>query len=208
MARALLNWTQPELAERCGLAVMTVSKFEKGDPDARPEARTLRKIATVFEIAGVSFTGQGGVEPCDNLLTVLEGEDANYRILDDIYHSLKDTGGEILIAGLTEVDESDKERYDFLVGHLERLQEAGITERILIEEGDTNFVAPPDWYRYLPKDKFNNTPFQVYGNRIAMKEWGPPQRIVVIEHPRFAATLRNLFDLVWEQATPVQEQET
>lgn len=156
----------------------------------------------------MSFTDQGGVEPCDNLLTVLKGEDANYRILDDIYHTLKDKGGEILIAGLTEVEESDKERYDFLVGHLDRLQEAGITERILIEEGDTNFVAPVEWYRYLPKDKFSNTPFQVYGDRIAMKEWGPPQRIVVIEHPRFAATLRNLFDLVWEQATPVQEQET
>jgi len=207
MARALLNWTQPELAERCNLAVMTISKFEKGDLGARPEARTLDKIASVFEVAGVSFTEAGGVEPRDNLVTVLEGEDVNYRVLDDIYYSLKDKkGAEVLIAGLTEVDKTkDKAKYDFLVAHLKRLQEAGITERMLIQEGDTNLVAPEHWYRYIPKDKFTNTPFQIYGNRIAMKEWGDTQRIVIIEHERFAATLRNLFNLVWEQAKPASK---
>ena len=205
MARALLNWTQPELAERCGLATMTISKFEKDETSTRPEARTLERITSVFEVSGVKFTEAGGAEPRDNLVTILEGEDVNYRVLDDIYHSLKGKkNAEVLIAGLTEVDKNkDKAKYDFLVNHLKRLQEAGITERMLIQEGDTNFVAPVEWYRYLPKDKFTNTPFQIYGNRIVMKEWGDTQRMVIIEHERFAATLRNLFDLVWEQAKPV-----
>ena len=128
MARALLNWTQPELAERCNLAPMTISKFEKQDPNYRPEARTLKKITSVLEIAGLEFTTNGGVQPASNLVTVLEGEDANAQVLEDIYNKLKDTGGEVLIAGLTEVDKNDKEAYEFLNSHLKRLRDAKISE--------------------------------------------------------------------------------
>lgn len=203
MARALLNWTQPELAERCNLAPMTISKFEKEDAKNRPEARTLKKITTIFEMAGISFTPNGGVEPHHNLVTVLEGDDANARILEDIYMQFKETGGEVLIAGLSEVEETDRDAYSFLKAHIKRLQDANITERILIEEGDTKIVAPAHWYRWLPKGKFSNTPFQLYGDNLALIEWGPPQKIILIKHPHFARTFRNLFDAVWETATPV-----
>lgn len=207
MARALLQWSQPDLAERCGLATMTISKFEK-DEGSRPEARTISKIAAVFEIAGVAFLEGGGVEPRQNLLTVLEGGDANSQILDDIYHTLKDTGGEVLIAGLSEVDKNaEPERYEFLTSHIQRLKKAGITERMLIEEGDTNLIAPSNWYRWIPKDRFSDTPFQLYGDRIAMIDWGPPQKIVVIDHPSFANTFRNLFNLVWDEAKLVEPEE-
>lgn len=205
MARALLNWTQPELADRCSLAPMTISKFEKEDLKYRPEARTLKKITAVLEIAGIAFTANGGVEPHHNLVTVLEGDDANAQVLEDIYTKFKDKGGEVLIAGLTEVEKTNTEAYEFLQGHLKRLQAAKITERILIEEGDTNIVAPSHWYRYLPKGKFTNTPFQLYGDNLALIEWGPPQKVILIKHPLFAQTFRNLFNVVWEQAAQVQE---
>lgn len=199
--RGMLGWTQHTLAERAGIAKETVVNLEKGQ--SAVQADTLAKVREAFEIGGLVFTENGGIEPRDNLLMVLEGETANFKVLDDIYHRLKDTGGEVLIAGLSEVPETDKAHYDYLMHHLKRLQEAGITERILIEAGDTHLVAPPHWYRYLPKDRFSNTPFQIYGDRIAMKEWTPVPRILVIEHPQFANTLRNLFDLVWDQAEPV-----
>lgn len=204
MARALLQWSQPDLAERCGLATMTISKFEK-DEGGKPEARTISKIAAVFEMAGVAFSNDGGVKPIQNLITILEGQDANYRVLEDIWHRLKDTGGEVLIAGLREFDPGENPQgHDFVKAHVNRLKENGITERMLLEDGDTNLLAPPEWYRYLPKDKFSDTPFQLYGDRIAMIDFGPPQKIVVVEHPRFANTFRNLFDLVWEDAKPVE----
>ncbi|NCC23198.1 MAG: XRE family transcriptional regulator [Alphaproteobacteria bacterium] len=203
MARALLNWTQPTLAERCGLAPMTISKFEKEEGRYNPEARTLRKIMSVFEVAGVAFTQSGGVEPVDNLVTILEGDDANFRLLDDIYNTLKDTGGEVLIAGLREVSKSEERAYEFLSEHLQRLIAADISERILLEEGDENLVAPAEWYRYLPKGRFTDSPFQLYGANLALIQWGPPQHIVLIKHKIFAQTFRNLFDIIWEQATPV-----
>ena len=205
MARALLDWTQPELAERCGLAVMTISKFEKEEGTAVPEVRTLQKITTVFEIAGVVFTDAGGVEPKSNFVTVLEGKDVNNAILDDVYETMKNKkGAEVLIAGLSEVDADQKEKYAFLQAHLKRLKAAGITERILINKGDRNIVAPAEWYRYVPQGQFDNAPFQIYDNKIVMKEWGEKERMLIIEHSNFANTLRNMFNIVWDQSEPVK----
>lgn len=200
-ARAMLNWFQAELADRSGVAKDTIMRIETGK--TTPQKDTLEKIVHAFELAGIEFT-KDGIKKGDTI-TVLEGQNINFQILDDIYSRLKDEGGEVLIAGLTEVSPDDTQRYEFLKKHIERLQKAGISERILIEDGNTNFVAPKTWYRYLPKNKFNNTPFQVYADRIVMKEWGPPERMVIIQNVRFAETLRNLFDLVWDQAKPITQ---
>lgn len=202
MARAFLNWGQPELAERCGVSAQTISNFERDAGHA--EARTAAKIATVLEVAGIRLLPSGGIEPRNDLITVLEGDDAGWRLLDNIYDTLKEDGGEVLIAGLREADPSETARRQQLERHISRLQEAGITERILIEEGEKNLIAPQAWYRWLPSAHFSNTPFQVYGDRIALRDWGPPQRIVLVEHPGFAATFRNLFDVAWQHAKPVE----
>lgn len=198
MARAFLNWSQPELAKRCGINAQTVSNFE--NQGKRAEVRTLQKIASVVEMAGVVLQEDGGISPQKNILTVLEGEDANSRLLDDIYHSLKDTGGEVLIAGLAETPRDDKEGRKALEWHLDRLNEAGISERILIDEEDTNLVAPSHWYRWLPKEHFSGTPFQAYGDKVALINWGPPQEILVIDHATFARAFTAMFDMVWKMA--------
>lgn len=201
MGRVIPGWSQSELAEIAGLTQPTIASFEKGA--GNPSARTVRKIVSALEDAGVRFTDNGGVEPMQDLVRTLEGPDANYRLLDDIYNTLKETGGEVLIAGLSEIDASAGESYSFLVRHIARLQEANIGERILVSEDETKIAAPVHWYRQLPRDKFSNTPFQLYGNRLAMIQWGPSQKIILIEQPDIAKTFRSLFNFAWDQAAPV-----
>jgi transcriptional regulator with XRE-family HTH domain len=53
MARAALSWTADTLAEKAGVAVNTVRRFENG-ADALGE--TLTKIQRTFEAEGVEFT--------------------------------------------------------------------------------------------------------------------------------------------------------
>lgn len=201
MARAYLQWSQPELAERADLAAMTVSKFESGNGHTANE--TIAKIAGVFELAGVEMLPSGGVAPVRGLVTVLEGPDANYRVLEDVLHTVKGSGGEVLIAGLSEAGPAETDRRAFVGDHIAKLQCAGITERILLRHGDQNLMAPPDWYRWLPAEAQFGAPFHLYGNKIAMKDLGPPQRIVVIEEALFAATVRGLFEIVWSASSPV-----
>lgn len=203
MARALKEWSRNDLADRAGVHPHTVAAVEHG---SEVEARTLSKIVLAFEVAGVAFTADGGVRPRNDWMTVLDGPDANRQMLEDIYLRMKDTGGEVLIAGLTEVAPEETQAVEFLRWHIKRLQDAGISERIILRQGDYNLIAPRDWYRWHETADLGDTPFQMYGDRIALIEWGPPQRIVLIDHPKFAATFRNLFNTVWNASMPVPEQ--
>jgi transcriptional regulator with XRE-family HTH domain len=54
-ARALLNWSQTELADRAGLSLPTVKRVEAGrGPKVSDEAR--QKLRSTLEAAGVEFT--------------------------------------------------------------------------------------------------------------------------------------------------------
>jgi transcriptional regulator with XRE-family HTH domain len=52
--RALLNWSQEELAKRARVAKQTLADFERGARSPYP--RTLADIRSALEAAGVEFT--------------------------------------------------------------------------------------------------------------------------------------------------------
>jgi transcriptional regulator with XRE-family HTH domain len=56
-ARALLDWTQPDLAKAAGIALATLKRFEKGY--RVPTDRTLAKVFRVLKKAGVEFDDDG-----------------------------------------------------------------------------------------------------------------------------------------------------
>src|SRR6185312_10243023 len=99
-ARALLDWSTAELAKQAGLTVNGINKIERGHVQAHRE--TTEKLEEVFEAAGIEFLPNSGLRKKSRIIQVLEGEDANRRLLDDVYATLRDTGGEVLIAGLDE----------------------------------------------------------------------------------------------------------
>ncbi len=194
-ARALVNWTGAELSRRSKVPTNTLSYFENSDRET--DARNVAKLSLALELGGVRFTDDGGVVPARQLVTVLEGADSNERLLADIYGTLKDTGGEVLIAGLAEADPNSPQG-EFVAEHIEGLIEVGVTERILLDEGDMNMIAPAAWYRWLPKGHFTGKPFQAYADKVALIDFG--REVVVIDHPSFAANYRAMFDVIWRGA--------
>ena len=52
-ARALLDWSQQDLASRAKVARKTIADFELGQ--VKPYARTLRDVVAALEDAGVAF---------------------------------------------------------------------------------------------------------------------------------------------------------
>jgi transcriptional regulator with XRE-family HTH domain len=60
MARALLGWSQSELANRVGLTQRGIHKLEQGETD--PRRATVRAIEAVWQYEGVEFeeTADGG----------------------------------------------------------------------------------------------------------------------------------------------------
>ncbi len=197
-ARALLNWTQETLAETSGVARATIKNIENGD--TAPRLDTLQALQKIFEEAGVEFLPGSGVRMRDRMVTVMEGKEANRKLLDDIYTTLRDTGGEVLIAGLDEnlaVRDLDAA---FLKTHLERLTKSKVRERLLIKAGDTNFVGLQHSYRWIPEKYFSHFPLYVYGPKLALVSWAPTPRCVIIHDETFAESTRLLFNFVWDRA--------
>lgn len=57
-ARALIDWSQQELAVAARIGVVTVSQFESGD--TQPRSATLAVIRQALEAAGVIFVDENG----------------------------------------------------------------------------------------------------------------------------------------------------
>lgn len=60
-ARALLNWSQPQLAEASGTGVSTIRDFETGK--RAPIANNLAAMKAALESAGVIFVAENGEGP-------------------------------------------------------------------------------------------------------------------------------------------------
>lgn len=197
-ARALLDWSTSELAKQAGLTVNGINKIERGHVSAHRE--TLERLQDVMEAAGIEFLPNSGLRRKDRTVQTYEGVDANKHLFEDVYQTLRDSGGEVLIAGLDEdmvIKDVDKK---FLDAHLSRLNKARITERLLVRRGDMNFVGPQDSYRWIPEDYFSASPLYIYGPKLALVSWAPMARCVIVHNEAFAECTRRLFNFVWDRS--------
>ncbi len=196
-ARALLEWTQEDLAHAAGLSKPLINTLERGI--AHPKADTLQAIQRAFEDSGVEFLDGPGVrlKSVPLRVTIFEGEDCLLDLTNDIFDTLIGTDGEALIAG---VDESKYIAFGGarVLAAFAKQTEHGIWRKILIREGDTNFVIPKVYYRWVSEKFFSSIPYYVYGDKYALLLWGPPQKVVMIENAEIAETYRQQFMAYWE----------
>ncbi len=61
-ARALLGWSQTELAERAGMSLPTVKRVE-AERGPRVSERTRHELQLALELGGVEFIGENGGGP-------------------------------------------------------------------------------------------------------------------------------------------------
>ncbi len=61
--RALLRWEQKELAERAGVPVQTLKRFEGITGPVRGTYENVSRVKRTLEQGGVEFTPDGGVRP-------------------------------------------------------------------------------------------------------------------------------------------------
>ncbi len=197
-ARALLDWTQQDLADRAGLNRQSIKNIETSL--SRPRKETIADIQTAFEMSGIEFLSGDGVRIADANINVFHGEEGIVALLDDIYETCAANKTDILIANNEEPTDLNEKLTDYLGKHLKRLEKIGVKERILCKEGDSNFLSPSILYRHIPEKHHSNTPTIVYGDKLAMLIWGPPAKITIISDAQYAQSFRNLFEFTWERA--------
>lgn len=62
-ARALLGWSQADLARESGVSLPTVKRLESEDGELGGRADTATKIVTALESAGIEFIPKNGGGP-------------------------------------------------------------------------------------------------------------------------------------------------
>lgn len=196
-ARGMLNWTQHDLANATGISKTSIVRFEQGGSDLK--SNTLEIIQKTFENADIIFPDEYGVRRKTDHVEILQGTDAANKLWDNIYLSLKATGGEVLI---TNVDEKKGLELDksILLEHLKRLQESNIRERLLSCEGDTNFLMPKEYYRWVSKEMFDyGTTTYIYDNKVALQLWNNAMIMLVHSKVAFEAEKKR-FEQIWKNA--------
>ena len=197
-ARALLNWSQADLAQAAQMATSSIKNIESDSSSARKE--TLAQIYDAFDLNGIEFLPCTGVRLKNDIVAVHDGKRATTALLDNIYaHVQTSPEREVCIIGLDEAYSAETDGAQVLANHIERLNKAGIRERILICEGDKRYLNAPECYRWLPRQYFTrNAPIYIYGDRIAIHSGSLKRRTTIIEARALAQHMRMLFTLLWD----------
>lgn len=203
-ARALLEWSQQDLAKATGLATSSIKNIEN-DSTAHRRA-SIQLIGNTLDDAGIEFTAGSGVRLRNDILALHSGRNATSSLLDTLYQSAHTSSDrEICIFGFDEDMAESLDGQNSRKHHIARLQTAGIAERILVAQGNRSFLNAPDCYRWLPTSYFNkSTPIFIAGDRVAIHFGTLKRRAITIHLRSLAQHLRQLFNFVWDHAQAPQ----
>lgn len=206
-ARAFLNWSQPDLAEKCGMHVQTISAFEH--ETSTPTKTTLKKITNAFESVGVEFTRDGGINPHGMRFKHLKGTDGLRELLDDTYEQAKTTKNPMQLWNSKPDNFIQWLGENWFKKHSKRMEKIAddFDYRITTHEGEHNFISHKfAEYRWTPKKMFNDQSIYCYGNRIAFVNFGKNDlNIYILYSWEFADSFRLFFDLVWNEMASAPE---
>lgn len=196
-ARALLGMKSEELAQLSGITRKGIEDFERGD--TMPRENTIKAITRALYEQGIEFTENDGVRRRTEGVQTYRGVSGFSQFYNIVYDYLAQNGGEICISGVDEAlfAKYYKEQAEYVAKVAKLLKQGSkIHARILIREGDENFVAS-DYaeYRWQKKESFSPTAFYVFGDNLALISFHSenPPHVVLISSAAFAAAYRKQF---------------
>jgi transcriptional regulator with XRE-family HTH domain len=202
-ARGILNWSQQDLAQRTGISATSIGAIENGQ--TTPRESTLSTIRKTLENGGIEFIGLDGVRLRTGDVRIFQGREGFWDFYEDIYSTVQETPGEILVSN---ADERLFEKWidpENLKKHVNRMRGTkGVSYKILVKEGDTHLLATPDYaeYRWTPKDQFSSTvPFYVYGKKLAILLFSAEPTVILIKYDAVADAYRHQFMGIWKNSS-------
>lgn len=203
-ARALIGWSQGDLAEHASLSQTGIARIENGTN--RPNTNTLEKILRAFDREDVELIGTSGVKKRTGEIRTLTGRGGFADFMDDVYNTVKARGQEADVC-VSNVDEQEFEKWfkETDSGYMGRMQDlkkqVSFGFRIIICEGDELKIATYADYKKSRSEHFGSVPFYVYGNKLALILFEEKNvTIYILENKKIADAQRKEFNLSWENA--------
>jgi len=201
-ARALLGWNQHDLADRAGLSQTGIARIENGTN--QPNSKTLAKINGAFDKADIEFIDNGVRKRPEGRVTVFKNHEGFVQFLEMVYDTLKtEPEPEVVVNNVNEAAFL-KWAGDYAPTHIGRLSSLNVSYKIIIEEGDQNFVADQYAdYRWLDSKNFSNICYYVFANHVALINFEDHDvYIYIIESHAIASFYRNDFNKIWTISKP------
>ncbi len=198
-ARALLEWDQHELANRSGVSFYQITELESGRARA---SKVLEAVHRTFINNGLDFA-DGGVIHRKYEIRTLRGQQGFWDFFDDVYETVKEHGGDILVHN---VDERLFEKWlgEKRFPHRERMHKlTNFQQKIVVREGDAHFTAKyaTTQYRWSSANESPSTPFYLYGHKLAMIIFKEDDvSVYIIDQPEIAESYKTLFMDAWDRA--------
>jgi transcriptional regulator with XRE-family HTH domain len=201
-ARALLDWTQADLARKSGVAVTSINNIETNL--VTPRLSTLAIIQKTFEQSGVEFLEANGVrqltEPFE--FRAYEGKQFLSKLIQDILSDIEQFKYSWMIAAneklFQQYGKMEDDEYQKVIGRL------SVDERIIVASDEKTFLSQPKNYRWLPKSTIGKINWLVYGDRMAFIFWAEPKRSAIIRNPTLVNAYKSQFQYLWKSAKPFQ----
>lgn len=199
-ARGILNWSQQDLSQRTGISATSIGSIENGQ--TTPRASTLETIRNTLERNGIEFLGLDGVRQRDTHMITYEGSLGMRAFFDDVYETVKKSGGEVCLFNGVPQKLIEWLGDDFYKMHIARMNDIRslFSFKIIVEEGNQNFIARSfAEYRWFPKDRFNEKTFYCYGDKLAFLNFYKHNvKILVLQQDEIAKSFKELFDIAWD----------
>ena len=199
-ARALIGWSQGDLAKHSGLSQTGIARIENGTN--HPNSTTIEKITAAFDAADVEFIDNNGVKKRSGEVRTLSDIQGFKTLMDDVYEVAKDQGGDICLYN------AKPENWNKLLGkewykmHSDRMSKISNNYKFIVSvnEGEQEFIGK-DFveYRWFPKEIFNEQSFYAYGDRLAFLNFNDGNvQISILKNKDFADGFRALFKVAWK----------
>ena len=163
-ARAILGWSQGELAAATGLSVTTIRNLESGDMS--PRNTTANIIRRAIEDAGMEFIEPEGVRRRSDEVKIYQGPDSRDVFFDDMLQAVKEKGGEIV--AVFKSPETLVQSCGTARGNLERLKplsEITAIKCLVSEIPAPSLFIPSFQIRTIPRQHVGPASFFVCGDK-------------------------------------------
>ena len=207
-ARALIGWSQGELADQSGLSQTGIARIENGTN--HPNSSTIEKITKAFDAVDVEFIGDSGVKKRTNEIKVFRGKSGLIQFMDDVYKNASTVGGKMSFYNVKPGNWTDVLGHEWWNAHVERMaKHKDKTEvRILIPEGNVNFISSAygATYKWFPSnfDLSNKKTMYIYGGKLAFVTFldsSEQVEILLLNNQEFANGVEALFDIAWNNVS-------
>ncbi len=200
-ARALIGWSQSDLADKAGLSQTGIARIENGTN--HPNATTTNKILTAFDSADVEFIGDSGVKKRTSEVVTLEGKTGFIRFLDEVYETVSEKGGLVCLHNANPENWYKWVGEDFYNAHAQRMSkiEKDFEFRITTRVGEDNFISSSfAEYRFIPSEMFNDQSIYAYGDSLAFINFGSDSVAVhILKNSYFSQGFQALFNIAWDR---------